>query len=487
MKISLNHEYSLRNEKGCSFIICKPTLRNIKEKSLPMVMPIPPLFGEILSFFNGAEKYVIIDKIANKLNIDRDKIITFTNKIIGNVNPYITFIEGIRICLPSFLLIIDGHQPDIFTSQDFSPFDSFVPKRPSIPFYLNLMITSKCHTNCIYCYADRYRKDDMNIDVILKIIENAKMAMIPNILISGGDILATKNWKEIIKTLISAGYPQILSTKIPLKEDDIIFLKSNNINGIQISIDSFNKSELIDIIRVKNKYLDEMRNTLKYAEKYDFSINIKTVLTKYNSTIDTIQNMSIELSQYKCVKTWNIVPAFYSSHTESDYNEYRPDIKTLKTLLDYLKKQTYIFSVEFQKIESAIFTQQERYKSESEFVQKNKGCFANIYGMSIMANGKATICEMLYYNKNFYIGDANKSSIIEIWNSFRAKELNSQRINVIDKSPCNYCCELYKCKNSCLKKVCIVDIVNTYGNDKWDYPDPRCPKSLTVKMDKVIY
>lgn len=487
MYASLNPEYCIRNEKGCSFIVHKVTLKNVKERSFPFVMPIPPLYGQILSFFIGEEICITVDKIEKNLNVNREKINTFVEKVFENSNPYITYINKIKVWLPSFLLIRGRHKTDVITNTDFNPYDDFVPKRPDCPFFLNIMITSKCYTNCIYCYADRSRKDDMTLDDLMKIIDDAKKEQIPNVLISGGDILATKNWKVILRKLNSSGYAQIISTKIPLKEDDIIFLKENNINGIQISIDSLENSELFNIVRVDRKYSEKMKNTFKYSEKYNLAIDIKTVLTKYNANIKTIKNMYDELLKYKNINSWNIVPAFFSSHNILDYDTYKTNVETLNTILDFIKKQKSPFPIEYKKIEDSISTIQERYKSATEFVQKSKGCIANIYGLSIMANGKATICEMLYYNETFYIGDMKKESIKNIWNSSLALKLNFSGKVERQDSPCYSCTELNKCKKANFKKVCIVDVISTHGTDKWEYPDPRCPHSINADMHKVIY
>ncbi len=487
MKVSINNKYCIRNEKGCSYIICKTTLSNIKEKSFPAIMPIPPIYGYILSFFNGEEIDYTISKIENCINVEKEKIAIFISKILGNTCAYITYINGIKVYLPSFLLVEDRYKSDTFSEDDFYPYDRFTPKRPSRPFFINLMITSKCYTNCIYCYADRHRQDDMDLESVLKIIDNAKKEKIPNILISGGDVLATKNWQIILKKLTLFGYPQIISTKVPLQEDDITCLKNNNINRIQISIDSFDDYELFNMVRVNNSYLRKMKQTFRYAEKLNLSIDIKTVLTKYNANIRTLKNMYEELLKYKCIKSWNIVPAFFSSHNELDYNTYKVDIETLNILLDFLKNIKPPFEIEYKKIKDAIFVIQKRYTSEAEFVKKNKGCIANIYGLSVISNGKATICEMLYYNENFYIGDAKKESFKKIWNSNLASRFNFRKKIEKINSPCYSCNEFDKCKRSNLKKTCIVDVINTYGTDKWEYPDPRCPRSTSVNVDKVIY
>lgn len=487
MNISINNRYCIRNEKECSYIVCKTIAENIKEKSFPLVMPIPPIYGYILSSFNGKEMEATINEITNTSGIKKEKIRNFVDKVFKNPHPYSTYINKEKIYLPSYLLVESSIESDISTEEDFHLYDKFIPKRPKRPFFINLMITSKCSTNCIYCYADRHRKDDMSLHSIIEILNRASKEKIPNLLISGGDILATKDWKIILGELTSLGYPQIISTKTPLNEEDILFLLKNKTDRIQVSIDSFNDIDLSNIIRVNSLYLKKMKRTFELADRLGLFIDIKTVLTKYNSDIETLKNMFEELSKYNCIKSWNIVPAFFSSHNELDYNTYKVDTIVLKKILDFFVSIKSAFPIEYGKIKDTIFTIQEQYKSEKDFVRKSKCCVANIYGLSIMSNGKATICEMLYYNENFYIGDITKDSIQNIWNSTSALNFNFINNQKKKNSPCYSCKELDKCKKTNLKKICIVDIINTYGSEKWEYPDPRCPKSINANTNKVIY
>jgi radical SAM protein with 4Fe4S-binding SPASM domain len=68
-------------------------------------------------------------------------------------------------------------------------------------------------------------------------------------------------------------------------------------------------------------------------------------------------------------------------------------------------------------------------------------CSANSLHMFILPDGKVTICEQLYWNKNFLIGDLAKMSISEVWNSPRALYLAHRQRN--DYSSDSYC---HKCK-----------------------------------------
>ena len=70
---------------------------------------------------------------------------------------------------------------------------------------------------------------------IIKVIDEAH-DMGGNLALTGGDIFAFPDWKEVIRKVGQYGFTPLLSTKIPLKEDDIYFLKSLELNSCQFSI-----------------------------------------------------------------------------------------------------------------------------------------------------------------------------------------------------------------------------------------------------------
>ena len=100
-------------------------------------------------------------------------------------------------------------------------------------------------------------------------------------------------------------------------------------------------------------------------------------------------------------------------------------------------------------------------------------CSALNNHMFILPDGKVTICEQLYWNPHFIIGNIKEQTISEIWNSKRALYLaNLDRSTIRDNSNCK-CCDLFdKCFSA--RNRCWVDIVKAYGWENWDYPDPRC-------------
>lgn len=120
------------------------------------------------------------------------------------------------------------------------------------------------------------------------------------------------------------------------------------------------------------------------------------------------------------------------------------------------------------------------YKNQAEFNGRNL-CTGNVTGLIVLPDGKVTICEELYWNENFIIGDLTKNSIEEIWNSPKAKALfNLSRGELPNNSFCNECPDFEKCRHRL--GVCWKEVIACYGKENWGYPDPRCP--LAPEMDK---
>ena len=100
-------------------------------------------------------------------------------------------------------------------------------------------------------------------------------------------------------------------------------------------------------------------------------------------------------------------------------------------------------------------------------------CSANYSNMFILPDGKVTICEQMYWNPRFIIGDLTKQSIEEVWNSPRAlglafpKQENFRDASICKKS--SIFAECYQFHNKC-----YVDVIKGYGDENWDFPDPRC-------------
>lgn len=62
-------------------------------------------------------------------------------------------------------------------------------ERPRVPIDVNIMVTTKCTTNCCYCYAKRKFDYELSSTEIINIIENCYNLGVVNLNLTGGDIL----------------------------------------------------------------------------------------------------------------------------------------------------------------------------------------------------------------------------------------------------------------------------------------------------------
>lgn len=487
MRVSINPRYFVRNEKNCSYIVYAGNLIQVRAEEGPLVNPVPPFIGFLLSLFNGEELENTISKASQLLEMSEDKIRSFVNKLLNNEEAYVTSFKGERLYFPKTLLIESERNAKTYTMADTTPFEPFIVHRLSVPANVNVMITSKCHTNCVYCYADRSRKDDMKTTTILRLIDEAKKDGVVNVLPSGGDIFSNKDWRVILKKLSDSDYEPMLSTKIPLNEDDVAFLKEIDTKDIQYSIDSLDAGIVQKQLLVTgDEYVRKIKEALSFCDKYGLKVHVKTVLTKFNSTLENMEEMFRFLSQYKNVVSWNVIPAFCSSYRE-DYDTYKANKEQLESVSDYLNNLPSGFILHIDHLKDKL-PSHKPFGTVSEFTRGNKGCTANSYSMSVFSNGKVSVCEMLYYNDTFYIGDVTKSSIRQVWESEKAlafyhfKEVATPN----PESSCYSCSVVQSCKKGLLKKICYADIINTYGTQKWDYPDPRCPKAPKCDLERVM-
>lgn len=112
---------------------------------------------------------------------------------------------------------------------------------------------------------------------------------------------------------------------------------------------------------------------------------------------------------------------------------------------------------------------------QKEFPKRNV-CAGNVSSFFMLPDGKVTLCEQLYWHPFFILGDLNRQSIMEMWQSEKALSLwNFSQDEVRDCSPCKTCSEFEECRRG--QGNCWRIAVSTYGTENYDFPAPNCPKA----------
>lgn len=480
--IKLNPQYTVRNEKCCSFIVKleKQIDKGVKEISRD-VFVVPSVVGFILAEIGKDMESASLGKLSLSLGINIAIIEHFVHNLIGKKESKITY-NNQTFIIPTHLLVYSTYKDErcYHFEKGFSPFDKFVNKRPVVPFNVGIMVTTACSTNCIYCYAKRSHKISMPLQTIKKIIDECHDIGVSNVALTGGDVFARKDWHELLAYTISKGYYPFLSTKTPLTENDVKYLKEIGINKLQFSLDSIDSSLLKVMIGSTCTYVERVRQMFLNCLQYGVHLNIRSVITIHNGTVNNFSDLHAFLSHFDNITDWEITPAFYSEFKE-EYKDYTPRNDQLASVSSYVEAQKGRFLIFLNKINRCGY-QLKRFKTVEDFVKNNQICHAGNYMLSILATGICTPCEMLYDNPDFVLGNIYGSTLKNIWNS--PKALSVCAFSQIDEmetlSPCKQCKVLDICRKSIDRRICFVDISKTLGNGYSGYPDPRCPKSTVT-------
>jgi len=439
--------------------------------------------GYILAHIGDYEIEESLKKISERLGVRVESIRHFISQITDNQESKSFVIDDdLSIVLPPELLSVSEDKPtvNVWESHNFNYGAEYSTVRPQMPISINLMITTQCTTDCIYCYANRLLHPIMNTEKILEIIEEMHEGGVINITLTGGDILTRKDWPCILRKLREYGYFPYISTKTPLDECEIIILRELGYDEIQFSLDTNSEEILRQMVNAPAGYFQKVKEFFENSGKHGLNILVRSVLTRLNADIELVKDFYEFLVSFDAVRQWTITPAFFSSYKAESYKKLEVQNKDLRNIYQFVQQSGLKLKIGLNKIS------EDGYKLKAtetidDFVRTNQICAANSSGLSILANGKCTVCEMLYEEDEYLLGDVNNNSIREIWNSKKALNLYALKQQSIDQSsPCASCDVFSKCRNGYGKKICYVDICKS-GKSLY-FPDPRCPKADDYDM-----
>lgn len=488
----MNPDYIIKDDKKRFVLYSKRIISNRSSKN--WISFIHPMQAKILSFFCSNNTFEnTIQLLANYLNISGDRIETMISKFVNNEKPFYTIFNGEKILFPKNVLV---NRPDDinFKSDEFIvdlakyknvEIDIKDRRVQSMPISLTIMLTNRCLTKCIYCYADTKTvvENPLSTERIIEIIKESKSIGIQNINLLGGEIFLHKNWKKILNELILNNYcPDFISTKIPLTKNIIDGLLDIGYSGtIQISLDSLESDILVKTLCVNSNYIDLVVKGIMLIDESPLKYRIVSVLTSFidaKGLFDMFQLMQT----LKHISIWRISPVVNSLYiNNTQIEELKPHKEKLLSLMKYVAdelKPISNFNIDFVDT----YVNRKYFSSEGGTYFEGAYCSALYNHMFVLPDGAVTICEQLYWNPNFVIGDLTTMSISDVWNSKKALELVYIKKDQLNKQSACSSCEIFdKCFN--LQKRCWADVVKAYGWKNWDFPDPRCAKAPAMEMN----
>jgi len=474
----INPEYFLKND-GNKIIFCNRGSMEVSTvESESFFTYIHPYNAQLLSFFNGKNTLgQAITKAAAHFELPYRDIANSVAELIENKKAKSIQYKWHWMYFPKNVLVNINNVNHYYTYElaEFLKYDDlkFDDYRLNSPLTANLLLTMKCYTNCVYCYANRgFKYKPMTKEQIMSIIHQAKDIGIMSLDVNGGEVLLHPDCMEIFKEMVSCGFHPLISTKVPVERDKIKELKDIGFSQIQLSLDSCNKNTLCGLLNVKVTYFQDIDRTLHDAEAVGMNIIIHCVLSKLNTSVNEISSLLSYLEQFTNIKQIRLSPAGFSLYKDN-YASYSPSKNALNEIFSLIEKR---YNKKTKKlIKTDKYPTKEDYRNETSFSNRAI-CSGNTRSFVILPDGRVSICEELYDHPQFIIGDLTKQTIMEMWNSPKAVSLFSLNQDLINKnSPCSRCESFTHCRTT--KGVCWKEVLMAYGKENWDYPDPRCPQA----------
>lgn len=480
--IYLNPEYKLKQDGNR--VILYGT-ENDEFQSDDWFSFIHPYHAIMFSFFKGEKESIYeIQEMADFFSLSYSEAEAIVHGYIYNKQRRL-YASGRYYFFPNNVLLESKNKKSIKTN-NYNPSDFTFNGEPDLstfrttsPISINLELTMDCYTDCCYCYANRrlINKRTMSTEEIVNFIYHAKQSGVLNFDINGGEVMKHPGIYTILDTLNNCGYHPLISTKMPLTSNQLKKLGNCGIKRFQISLDSINETILEHTIKVKHGYVVAIENTLKTADAQGFKVGINVVLTQYNCKPRIIKELLDFLQKFSCIDTVRLNVCGYSIYKKAEnFYKIRPSQDSVNTIENLIKSD---FTINYSfNIRMAGYDKENQYccPSDRQEAFNNRAiCTGNLRNIVVLPNGDVTICEELYDNPNFIIGNILDSSLDKIWNGEKALDLFYNPCNKDSESRCVRCEDLKNCRSSV--GICWKTVLMAYGEENWDYPDPRCPKA----------
>ena len=488
----LNPQYKLRSDRKRVLFFYKNADPPKGEGISDFIDFLHPLLAVLLSLFDGEKDVATIAENFSFLSgLDRATVDGLLSRLLENKTEIKVDFGGHSFYFPLNTLVpVDTGGPVIH----YDPEDFLIPggqldfksQRLYVPLDAMLMLNNICVSRCVYCYVDKRvpRPCRIPFERVADLVKEAAELGLRSFNPTGGELFTYRYWKELLKSLVDHHFDPYITTKYPLDERRVSQLKDTGIKRINLSIDTVDRDQMTRLLKVDGRYYDLVLNTLAYLDKHHFDICIHSQVTSVNqdSMADLFRYL-LGFENVTCIKVRATAFSRFAGEGENGDNAFsrlRPDKKKLASIKEmvFRLREEHRGRVDFSFHDSP---GREAYinpfPEEKQRLFKNRAqCSGNFHSFYILPDGKVTICEELYWLPQFIIGDVLKQSIREIWNSEQALALyRFSRERVSPQSACRGCDDFDSCHSR--RGVCWKQVIYAYGEENWDYPDPRCPKA----------
>lgn len=473
MRYQLHHEVSMRRDVDRSIIYVK---NPVESELSDFLQTINTELAVFLGLMDGSMEIDEVIRCWSELFFstkpDRKIGKVLQNMLKNKLGPDLQVYEVLNKIDPETPARDD--LPDIGTLIVPKESENLKDPRLRIPLQLLFIPTLNCTQNCYYCYSTESYSDNikaLEFERVQEIMEEAKGLGMHSIDLSGGEPVSYRHFFPLMEKLYELGLEVNLPTKYPLSREDVRRLKDIGLKTIQISIDAINPKVLDKVVGLKG-YGEKLLKTLDYLEEAGIGVRTNTVITSYTlgEVSDLMRFLAAKENVYRVTQSPYSISRFnHKGDFPISSEEYKAILEASEKIFESRPDISFNPGDVFEPYEEVSVDERAKDWEGRSFCSGGRQNFA------LLPDGKVTMCEELYYQRQYIMGDLKKQSIMEMWNSPEAKSISCPPKELFPDGPCRDCESLYACHY--FPGRCVRESIKHFGADRHYYPDPRCPKA----------
>jgi len=351
--------------------------------------------------------------------------------------------------------------------------------RLETPINIYTVFTHRCLTDCVYCYADRSRRDgELPLARWRAILQDMRDLGIWMCSPDNGDTFARTDGIDLLECMLEHDMHFLLSTKAQLSREQIGRLVDagfgRKVRGVverraQLSVDAADEDVSRRILRAPGVrprgYLATVENFLAFG----IMPKVKAVITGLNYH----QAKPIVDLFHPCgAREFHFVRYHRSFHRHTD------DLFVQPSHVASLRDQFQAIRDRYPDVQVVENLTQGPASAEPLSPERARalwdgriGCGGGWSSLGIAPDGKAFLCEQMKMDAPYFVGDAQGQSIREIWDGEAMLRFIHPERELFKGTVCHECGEFEDCIWK--KGRCYRDAYFSYGSI-YDAP-PLCP------------
>jgi radical SAM protein with 4Fe4S-binding SPASM domain len=353
--------------------------------------------------------------------------------------------------------------------------------RLDTPINVYTVFTHRCLANCLYCYADRSRKsNEMPLARWRELIDEISELGIAMSSPDNGDTFAREDGIELLECLLEHEMHFLLSTKAYVSKEYVRRLIAagftKKVRGViarqvQLSIDGADDDVVMRLLDIRRPRTADNVATFENFLSFGIMPKVKAVITGLN--YDQPKRI-VDLFYPRGARVYHFVRYRRSFHRHTDALFVQPEhLLVLKRQFDEIREAypdvEIVENLTLNLGEATALSAEARLALWSN----RMGCGGGWSTLGVEPDGRAFLCEQMKMDEPFFVGDARRQSIREIWDGEQMRRFIYPERGQFAGTICEACAEFEDCMWK--KGRCYRDAYFAYGSVY--EPPPMCPQN----------